>query len=84
MPAASHPIELGYAIGDEVVVRLSGVAVLRLDSGETACADCLPEWTIGTVVGRTARGGVRYAVRFGHEGTRCLCNVPAAAIDGRA
>lgn len=84
MPAATNPIELGYAIGDEVVVRLANVPVLRLNSGETACPACLPGWTIGTVVGRTLRGGARYAVRFDHEGTRCLCNVPAAAIDGRA
>jgi hypothetical protein len=84
MPAATSPVELGYTVGDEVVVRLMGVAVLRLDSGESACPACLPAWTIGTVVGRTLRGGARYAVRFDHEGTRCLCNVTAAAIDGCA
>lgn len=74
-----------YAIGDEVVVRLDGVAAFHLAAGETVAADRLPAWTIGDVVARVERVGHHlYATRFLLDDVVCVALLDESAIEGTA
>ena len=74
-----------YAAGEEVVVRLEGVAAHNVERGAAVDAACLPEWTIGIVLGcTTADGSPAYVLRIEHDGCACVCTAPEAAIEGTA
>jgi hypothetical protein len=74
-----------YAPGEEVVVRLEGAEAHNIERAAAVAPACLPEWTIGVVLGCTATGGTpAYVLRIEHDGCACVCTVPEAAIEGTA
>ena len=74
-----------YAAGEEVVVRLAGVEAHNMERGAAIAGDCLPDWTVGIVLGCTALDGVpAYVLRIEHDGCACVCTVEELAIEGVA
>ncbi|HEY8172818.1 MAG TPA: hypothetical protein VIH21_07005 [Dehalococcoidia bacterium] len=77
--------EYPYALGDEVVVNLAGVAVFDVDAAAPVPGSSLPDWIIGVVRGSgAASAGARYVITYSHHGRRCVAIVPARAIEGTA
>ena len=78
-------VRYAYAAGEEVIVRLDGVAAHNVERGAAVDAACLPEWTIGIVLGCTTADGLpAYVLRIEHDGCACVCTAPEAAIEGVA
>ena len=74
-----------YGIGEDVVVRMAGVQAFDIERGRPVAAACVPEWTIGAVLGRSTRDGVpTYAVRFDVHDAPCICLADESAIEGVA
>jgi hypothetical protein len=74
-----------YAVGEEVVVRLDGVAALDLDAEAVIGADRLPTWTIAALTACVDSGTRRqYAARFLHDDAICIAVIDESAIEGTA
>jgi len=74
-----------YAPGEEVVVRLRGVEAHNIERGAEVAAACLPDWTIGVILGCTVIDATpAYVLRIEHDGCACVCTVPETAIEGVA
>jgi hypothetical protein len=85
MNVTQEETQFAYRVGEDVVVRLSGVEVFDVDSGGKVHDACVPPWTIASVAGRVVRRGIpHYALRFSHHGTACLCVADERAIEGIA
>jgi hypothetical protein len=74
----------GYAVGEEVVVRLEGVdARIAGDDGAPSSVDA--PWTIGEITAVVELDSQpRYIVRFRHGEETYLCSVTRDAIEGTA
>lgn len=78
-------IAFAYAAGEEVVVRLAGVAVHGVREGRPLQAAFVPPWVIADVADAFARDGMAYYVlRFAIGGAPCLAIADESAIEGTA
>ncbi len=85
MNVTEDQTQFAYGVGEDVVVRLSGVEVFDVSGGGPLRNAHAPPWTIASVAGRVLRRGIpHYALRFTHNGAACLCVADERAIEGVA
>ena len=81
----SPAVTFAYAAGEEVVVRLAGVAVHGVEAGRPLAAALVPAWCIAEVAEAFARDDApHYVLRFAIHGEPCLAITDESAIEGVA
>ena len=83
--ATNAAVAFAYATGEEVVVRLAGVAVHGIEAGRPLAAACVPAWAIAEIADAFTRDGApHYALRFAIYDAPCLAIADESAIEGVA
>lgn len=83
--ASPAAVAFAYAAGEEVVVRLAGIAVHGIEAGRALPGACVPDWTIAEVADRFDRdGSAQYVLRFSLSDAPCLAIADESAIEGVA
>ena len=80
--------DYAYAVGDEVVVQLAGLTPYDPHVGPRIGCDCMPDWSVGIVLGRRMRAAegaeAVYLLRLRLRGSMHLLVAPESAIEGIA
>lgn len=78
-------VAFAYATGEEVVLRLTGVAVHGIEAGRRVPAALVPAWAIAEITDAFVRDGQpQYALRFAIHDAPCLAIADESAIEGTA
>lgn len=83
--ATDSTVTFAFAPGEEVIVRLAGVAVHGIAAGRPLAAALVPAWAIADVAEAFERNGTpHYVLRFTLHGEPCLALADESAVEGTA
>ena len=75
-------VEFQFSVGEEVLARLAGAEVVRVESCSAKTRSGLPAWSIGTIVARRWSDKAFYLLSFQHDETVFTCWIEESAIEG--